>query len=325
MRPRLSRIVGLTAVIACAMAVAWCGGSPASPTQPVAGTQGPGPEVPVNGSPENPTTSPTPIPPTGTGSTWINVFGDTGWCGSLGMKPVARLLAELGGDIFMAGDLAYDNGTVDEFQRCFDPDFGRFKSRSWAAPGNHDYQTLNAAGYFSYFGDRAGPDRRGYYTVGSAAWKVLMLNTNVPIGRGSAQLEFVRQELQRAPARCTLAIMHHPFDSSGPNGPSPALRDLWEVMYDAGVDLVVAGHDHMYERHAPMDANTRADPVRGVRLLIAGTGGAAIYAPARAAVNSEFRVSAYGLLRLHLEPALYEWEFRDSNGTIRDSGLNICH
>jgi 3',5'-cyclic AMP phosphodiesterase CpdA len=241
------------------------------------------------------------------------------------MAPVARLLAQLGGEIFLAGDLAYDSGTPEEFQRCFDPDFGKFKSRIWAAPGNHDYQTPNASGYFNYFGDRAGPDRRGYYAVRSSAWKVLMLNTNIAVGRGSAQFEFVRQELLRDPARCTLAVMHHPFDSSGPNGPTPSLRDLWELMYNSGVDLVVAGHDHMYERHAPVDASGRAEPAKGIRLMIAGTGGAGLYATARAALNSEFRLSTFGLLRLHLEPALYEWQFLDSTGAVRDSGLNICH
>ena len=323
MWPRLPRTVALTIVIGSAVTAAWCGGSPAAPSPPVAGTPGPG-EGPINGN-STPVETPPTLPPSGSGSTWVNTFGDTGWCGSPGMTPVARQLAELGGEIFLAGDLAYDNGTVEEFQRCFEPDFGRFKPRIWAAPGNHDYQTGNANGYFNYFGDRAGPNRLGYYAVRSNAWKVLMLNSNVPIGRGTAQLEFVRQELQRDPARCTLAVMHHPFDSSGPNGPSPALRDLWDLIYESNVDLVVAGHDHMYERHAPMDASMKADPVRGIRLLIAGTGGAALYATARAAVNSEFRLSTFGLLRLHLEPALYEWEFRDQNGAIRDAGLNICH
>ena len=96
-------------------------------------------------------------------------------------------------------------------------------------------------------------------------------------------------------------------------------------MHDLGVDVVVAGHDHMYERHAPQDASQRADPARGIRLFIAGTGGAPLYARARAAAHSEFRLSTYGLLRLQLEPALYEWEFLDVNGAVRDSGLNICH
>jgi hypothetical protein len=241
------------------------------------------------------------------------------------MAPLARLLTDLGGDIFLAGDLAYENGSLDDFRRCFDPDFGRFRSRLWASPGNHDYQTANATGYFSYFGDRAGPDRNGYYAVRSATWKVLMLNSSVPHVRGTPQVEFVRQELIRDPARCTLAVMHYPFDSSGPNGPTPDLRDLWEVMYDGGVDVVVAGHDHIYERHAPFDASQRADPAKGIRLFIAGTGGAGLYQRARGAARSEFFLSTFGLLRLRLEPALYEWEFRDLSGAVRDSGLNICH
>lgn len=323
MGPRPSRTVALLALIGSAMAVAWCGGSsPASPTPPTGVTTTT--TVPP-GSTTTTTTATTTIPPIGVGSTWINAFGDTGWCGSPGMAPIARQLDALDGEIFLAGDLAYPSGTADEFRRCFDPDFGRFKPRIWAAPGNHDYQTRNANAYFDYFGARAGPNRLGYYAVRAAGWKVLMLNSLVPIARGTAQLEFVRQELQRDAVRCTMAVIHHPFDSSGPNGPTPALRDLWEVMYDAGVDLVVSGHDHTYERLAPMDPSLRADPVKGIRLIIAGTGGAELYNVARVSIHSEFRLTTYGLLRLHLEPALYQWEFRDFNGAVRDSGLNICH
>lgn len=234
-------------------------------------------------------------------------------------------MTELGGDIFLAGDLAYPNGTLDEFRRCFDPDFGRFRSRFWAAPGNHDYVTSAADGFFTYFGDRAGPARRGYYAVRSSTWQVLMLNTQIAIGRGSSQLEWVRQELQSNPARCTMAVMHYPFDSSGPNGPNAQLRDVWDVMYGLGVDVVVSGHDHLYERHAPQDASQRSDPARGIRLFISGTGGAPPYARARAAAHSELLLSTHGLLRLKLEPALYEWEFRDVNGSVLDRGLNICH
>jgi 3',5'-cyclic AMP phosphodiesterase CpdA len=234
-------------------------------------------------------------------------------------------MTTLGGDLFLAGDLAYPNGTLAEFQRCFDPDFGKFRARFWAAPGNHDYVTAGAAGYFSYFGDRAGPLNRGYYSVRSATWQVLMLNSNIDLGRGSAQLDWVRQELTANPSRCQMAVLHHPFDSSGPNGPNPNQRELWGVMNGLGVDVVVSGHDHLYERHAPQDANQRADPARGIRLFIAGTGGATPYARARAAAHSEILLATFGLLRLKLEPALYEWEFQDVNGTVLDRGLNICH
>lgn len=253
------------------------------------------------------------------------MVGDTGFCGSPVMGQLAKLIGDLGGDFLLAGDNAYPSGTVDQYMRCFDPAFGQFRSRIWATPGNHEYETPNATGYFSYFGERAGPERRGYYAIREGAWQVLMLNSNLPMSRNSPQWSWAQQELQTNPARCSMAVMHHPFFSSGPNGPNPQQRDLWEMMYTAGVDVVVAGHDHIYERHAPQDASGRPDPARGIRLFIAGTGGATPYQRARSATNSEVMLSVQGLLRLKLEPALYEWEFRDPTGTVRDRGLNICH
>lgn len=282
------------------------------------------PAAPIETPVETPATPTTPTPPAPV-TNWVNVFGDTGWCGSAAMPAIARLLTTLGGDIFLAGDLAYPNGTTGEFQRCFDPDFGRFRARFWAAPGNHDYMTAAADGYFTYFGDRAGPARRGYYSVRSASWRVLMLNSNIPLSRGSPQFEWARAELTANPSRCAMAVLHHPFDSSGPNGPNPSQRDLWDMLYGLNVDVVVSGHDHLYERHAPQDASQRSDPARGIRLFIAGTGGAPPYARARAAVRSEVLHSSFGLLRLKLEPALYEWEFLDVNGTVIDRGLTVCH
>lgn len=324
MWPPAPRSIGLFLLMGSAMASAYCSGTPTYPS-PVAevpavvATPVTPIETPINDSPVAPTT-PAPVP-----TTWVNVVGDTGWCGSPVMPALSRLFASLGGDIFLAGDLAYHNGTAAEFQRCFDPDFGRFRSRFWATPGNHDYQTAGADGYFTYFGERAGPARRGYYRVSTSSWQVLMLNSNIPHARGSAQLEWARQQLTANPTRCAMAVLHHPFDSSGPNGPNPGQRDLWDMMHGLGVDVVVAGHDHMYERHAPQDASGRADPARGIRLFIAGTGGAPPYGRARAALHSERLLSTHGLLRLKLEPALYEWEFLDVNGGVLDRGLNVCH
>jgi 3',5'-cyclic AMP phosphodiesterase CpdA len=258
-------------------------------------------------------------------SNWINVFGDTGWCGSAVMPQLARLLTDLGGDIFLPGDLAYPSGTLTEFERCFDPDFGRFRSRMFPAPGNHDYVTAGADGYFTYFAERAGPGRRGYYSVRSSSWQVLMLNSNIPHGRNSAQFEWARSELVANPTRCTMAMLHHPFDTSGPNGSNPGQRDLWDMMHGLGVDVVVSGHDHLYERQAPQDANGRPDPARGIRLFTVGTGGAPPYSSARRAMNSESLISTHGLLRLKLDPALYEWEFMNTNGSVADRGLTVCH
>ena len=313
-------------LLGSAILSAWCSGSPSAPTPapegPITVTPPVTIEVPVNVTPVGPTT---PLPPSPVQTNWVNVFGDTGWCGSPVMSALARLMTNLGGDIFMAGDLAYPSGTPGEFQRCFDPDFGRLRSRIWAAPGNHDYVTAGADGYFTYFGDRAGPGRRGYYSVRSGTWQVLMLNSVIPMARNSAQFEWARQEIVANPSRCTMAVWHHPFDTSGPNGPNPNQRDLWEMLHGLNVDVVVSGHDHLYERHAPQDASGQPDPARGIRLFIVGTGGAPLYARARAATRSELLLSTHGLLRLKLEPALYEWEFQDVNGVVLDRGLNVCH
>ena len=261
----------------------------------------------------------------GSGSATISVVGDIGWCGSQGVALTSKLLQGTPGDILLMGDLAYMNGTIDDFRRCFDPEYGRHRSRFRPAAGNHEYNS-GADGYFTYFGDAAGPVRRGYYSFRAASWLVLMLNSSVPSGQGSPQYEWVKTELQRDRTRCAMAAMHHPYDSSGPNGATPQLRDLWQLLYEHGVEVMLAGHDHFYERLAPQDPMLRPDPNRGIRQFTVGTGGAPLYDRTRAAANSELLIKAWGVMRMRLEPALYEWEFVDATSQmVVDRGLNICH
>jgi hypothetical protein len=331
MHSRLRPVFGLALLLGSSIAFTQCGGG-SSPTAPVTVVENP---VPVATTPpatltpdpvvETPTTPPV-SPAPGSASTTVNVLGDTGWCGSPALAPIAALFARFDGDIILAGDLAYPGGTTEEFRNCFDPSFGKYKSRMRAAPGNHEYvASVSADSYFTYFSDRSGPNRLGYYSFREAEWTVLMLNSNVPIGKTSAQYAFVRQTMQQAPTRCTMAVMHHPFDSSSLNGPTPSLRDIWELMYNLGGDLVIAGHDHVYERHAPVNTDQRRDDVRGIRQFTVGTGGAPLYGRVRNAANSEMLISNYGMLRLKLDPALYEWQFMDMTGNVLDHGLNVCH
>jgi hypothetical protein len=322
LRPAL----GIALLLGSALVLMQCGGG-GSPTAPAPVIENPTPVATPVPTPEAelPTTPPV-IPAPGSASTFVNVLGDTGWCGSPALAPIARLLERFDGEIFLAGDLAYPSGTTNEYRNCFDPSFGKFKSRMRTVPGNHEYvASVSADGYFTYFNDRSGPNRLGYYSFRAAEWTVLMLNSNVPIGRASPQYQFVRQVMQQTPTRCTMAVMHHPFDSSSLNGPTPAVRDVWELMYNLGGDVVINGHDHVYERHGPVNADQRRDDARGIRQFTAGTGGATLYGRVRNAANSEILLANFGLLRLKLDPALYEWQFIDLNGNVLDQGLNVCH
>ena len=326
MRYCVRPVFGIFLLLGIAVAVTQCGGG-SSPTAPVTTVDLPIATTPppTNQPGEEPVTPPI-VPAPGTASTTVNILGDTGWCGSPAMAPIARLFDRFDGDIILAGDLAYPSGTQEDFRNCFEPSFGRFKARMRASPGNHEYMaSASAEPYFTYFGDRSGPHRLGFYSFRAAEWTVLMLNSSIPIGRGSPQLAFVRQVMQQAPTRCSMAVLHHPFDSSSLNGPTPSLRDLWEVMYNLGGDLVVNGHDHVYERHSPVNPDQRRDDARGIRQFTVGTGGATLYGRMRTAINSELLISSYGILRLKLDPALYEWQFMDVNGNVVDRGLNVCH
>lgn len=330
---RLRPLLGSALLLWSALAVTQCGGgSPTAPQQiqvveTVPVTTAPPSTVPSTPEVEVPVpTTPPPTPAPGPTSTFVNVLGDTGWCGSPALAPLARLFERFDGEILLAGDLAYPNGTLAEFKQCFEPSFGRFKQRMRASPGNHDYvSSATGDGYFTYFGDRSGPNRLGYYSFRAAEWTIFMLNSNVPHGRNSQQYAYVRGVMQQLPTRCTMAVMHHPFESSGLNGPTPSLRDLWELMHSLGGDVVIAGHDHLYERFTPVDASQRRDDARGIRQFTVGTGGAPLYNRMRTALNSEILIANYGMLRLKLDPALYEWQFMDMSGNVLDRGLNVCH
>jgi hypothetical protein len=251
--------------------------------------------------------------------------GDIGMCDSPGKAETAKLVAGLEGLVILAGDLAYMHGSATDFRNCFDPEWGRFRSRWRPVPGNHEYETPNASGYFGYFGEAADLDRSGgYYSFMTGDWLVLMLNSNIPAGRGSAQWEFARRQLDLQRTPCTLAVWHHPLFSSGPNGPNGQMQDMWSLFEAAPVEVVLNAHDHVYERFARQMADGRADAARGIRQFTVGTGGGTLYGFARTATNSEVRLATFGVIQLTLEPALFHWEFHTTDGTIADSGLDTC-
>ena len=295
-----------------------CGGD--TPTGPTA------PSTPT--TPAIPPTAPTPTPPPPAPPQVFVGAGDIGLCGSAGPALTGRLLDGIGGTVFTLGDNAYFSGTAREYRDCYDPYWGRHKGRTRPVPGNHEYETPGATPYFDYFGSNAGPSGLGYYSFPLGEWHVIALNSNppqVPVSANSAQGAWLRADLAASQSRCTLAYWHHPLFSSGPNGDSPQMRDFWRLLYDAGVDVILAGHDHDYERFAPQDPDGRFDPSRGIRQFVVGTGGAASYNFITVRANSEVRLTpVFGVLKLTLQTDTYQWEFIATSG-VGDSGTGSCH
>lgn len=319
--------VWLGVLLGVALWAGACSGDAPSPS-PTAPTRTTAVAPPAGGSPpESPTTPPTtPIPPVGTGTATVVAVGDIGWCGSQGLSNTAKLLQSTSGPIILAGDLAYPRGRMTDFMNCFNPEFGKFRGRWRPVPGNHEYEDAGGEGYFGYFGADAGPARRGYYAFRAAAWQVLMLNSSAPASTNSEQYLWAREELRNHPTRCTMAVWHHPYATSGPNGPNVFMRDMWNLLHEWGADVVVAAHDHLYERFGPMDGAYQPDRERGIRQFIAGTGGAPLYRAVSRFPNSEIIIEAFGALKLTLQPTYYEWEFVDAmRGIVADRGTAQCH
>lgn len=257
--------------------------------------------------------------------------GEPGGCR---MKATSDLLVRLsrrGLDaVLTLGDNQYEEGTLEQFQQSYDATWGRLKKLTRPAPGNHDYETGDAAGYFAYFGSRAGDPEKGYYSFDTGEWHAVVLNSNCgEVGgceAGSPQERWLRADLQASPAGCTLAYWHHPRFTSGPHGNDDEYVAFWRALYDAGADVVLVGHDHLYERFAPQDPDGRADPERGIRQFTVGTGGKSLYPVEEVHPNSEVRSDdAFGVLLLTLHPESYEWEFLSvGKPKFTDSGRDSC-
>jgi len=251
--------------------------------------------------------------------------GDIGFCDKNSVATGA-LLDSIGGTVFTLGDNAYFQGTRQQYMNCYDPAWGRHKDRTYPVPGNHEYESPGAGPYYEYFGERAVSIDTGqsYYSFPVGDWHAVALNSNIAAGPGSAQAVWLRNDLAASRTKCTVAYWHHPLFTSGPNGDTVAMRELWQILYEANADLVLSAHEHFYERFAPQDPTGRPDTARGIRQFIAGTGGALLYQPVSIHPNSEVRISAFGVLKLTLSADSYRWEFIPVSGQS-DSGSGVCH
>ena len=262
----------------------------------------------------------------------VSGAGDISTCGNNNDEATARLLDALPGGVFTLGDNVMPNGATSEFANCYEPTWGRHKARTRPAAGNHDYNTSGAAGYFAYFGAAAGEPGKGYYSYTLGAWHVVVLNSNIPTTAGSAQDTWLKADLTAHPNQCTLAYYHHPlYSSTGGSGSGGAtysgVRNLVSDLYAGHADLILNGHRHFYERLAPMKPDGTADPVNGVREIIAGTGGDGGGTLTNIFPLSEARNgSTFGVLKLYLYDDSYAWKFIPVAGkTFTDSGSTACH
>jgi acid phosphatase type 7 len=233
--------------------------------------------------------------------------------------------------VLALGDLQYEDGTLSKFGASYDPSWGRVKAITHPAPGNHEYQTAGAAGYFRYFGAAAGNPTKGYYSFDLGGWHLIALNSNCSevrgCGAGSPQERWLRADLAaHASATCTLAYWHHPRFSSGHHGSSSAYQAFWQALYEANADVVLVGHDHDYERFAPQAPGGALDTARGIRQFVVGSGGKSVRTFPSIRANSEARdASSFGILELTLGSSGYGWRFVPAVGSFTDSGTGSCH
>jgi hypothetical protein len=253
--------------------------------------------------------------------------GDIGACDLPGARGTGVLLDAIPGTVFTAGDNAYPNGTAGQFASCYDPFWGRHKSRTRPTPGNHDYRVPGAASYFDYFGAAAGERGKGWYAYDLGGWRVYALNSNVAEQPGSEQETWLRDDLRTHPRRCALAYWHHARFSSGPHGDNTGPGALFQALYEAGADVLVVGHDHDYERFTPQSPSGAADSARGIREFVVGSGGGPLYQFGAPRPNSVFRYDAgWGVLQLTLFPRGYAWRFLGvEGGRVIDAGTAACH
>ena len=225
------------------------------------------------------------------------------------------------------GDNQYPSGALADFRRYYDPTWGRFKAKTKPSPGNHEYYTAGAAGYFGYFGTAAKPAGKSYYSFNLGGWHLIALDSNIARSVGAAQERWLRADLAATSRRCILAYWHHPRFSSGTHyGNNASVGPFWTDLYNARADVVLNGHEHNYERFARQTPSATATAA-GIREFVVGTGGGGLYGLGTPKPNSQARNSkTWGVLKLTLHPASYEWRFVAASGAVIDSGGPVtCH
>lgn len=232
--------------------------------------------------------------------------------------------------ILAVGDLVYARGTPGEFSECFDKTWGGLRERILPAPGNHEYGTPGAFGYFDYWDAQAGPERRGYYALHWRNWLMLSLNSEVDAAPGSPQAAWLAQELAKAPDACIMAFFHKPAHSlQGPRYGMENAAHLFAQLQQAGASFVINGHNHFYERTQPLDASGAIDADLGLTGFTVGTGGIQGPAAQDATLPAQTAAAIFGtigLLRVELSDQGYAWWFHQAaDDAVVDHGTAPCN
>jgi PKD repeat protein len=259
----------------------------------------------------------------------ILAAGDIADCTRSGDEQTANVLDGQQGVVLVLGDNAYSNGTLTEYQNCYEPNWGRHKSRTRPVPGNHDYNTPNGAGYYAYYGAAAGDPSTGYYTYSLGNWFIIALNSNLDMFVGSAQEQWLRQQLVTHATQCVLAYWHYPrWSTVSGRGTLDAVKPLWDALYEYGADIILNGHDHAYQRFIATAPDGTPDPTYGIPQFAVGTGGGeGLYqfgptVPILAARNN----NTFGVIKMTLRSGGYDWQFLPvAGGTFTDAGSGNCH
>lgn len=227
--------------------------------------------------------------------------------------------------VFTAGDNAYNSGTITEYNNNYDPTWGAFKARTNPTPGNHEYNTANAAGYKQYFGSQATPNGNTYYAKNVGDWRIYYLDANISASSSSAQYTWLKNDLAANPKTCSLATWHQPVFSSGQHGNTATMKSIYALLDSNGADVVVNGHDHDYERFAPQDSNGTAS-ASGIREFVVGTGGTAdLRGWGTTKPNSQVRIAnRFGVIDFQLGASNYSWQWIPTDGGSGDSGSANC-
>lgn len=272
-----------------------------------------------------------PPPPPPPGAQTLIAAGDIAQCSSNNDEATALLVDNIPGTVAVLGDNVYESGSATEYANCYDPSWGRHKARTKPSVGNHEYQTASAAGYYGYFGAAAGDATKGYYSYDLGDWHVVVLNSNCNIiscAAGSTQEQWLRADLIANTKSCTLAYFHHPrFNSGASHGNNTGVGAFWTALYQYGAEVILNGHEHMYERFAPQTPSAVSDAANGIRQFTVGTGGRAFYSIGAIQPNSEVRNNTtFGVLKLTLGAGTYSWQFVPVAGqTFTDTGSGSCH